>query len=129
MVKAPAARATSAPPANNRKRADVRDGRGGFPGEATRRVRRAGSVIVSALGKAASVGVRVLIVSWEFPPVVVGGLGRHVAELADALHAGGTEVVVLTRGTAAVMSEVTHHGVRVVRCAVDEVAVDFTTES
>lgn len=29
--------------------------------------------------------MRVLMLSWEFPPHVVGGLGRHVAELAPAL--------------------------------------------
>lgn len=29
--------------------------------------------------------MRVLMFSWEFPPYVVGGLGRHVAELAPAL--------------------------------------------
>jgi glycogen(starch) synthase len=29
--------------------------------------------------------MRVLMLSWEFPPYVVGGLGRHVAELAPAL--------------------------------------------
>ena len=30
--------------------------------------------------------MRVLMFSWEFPPHVVGGLGKHVAELAPALH-------------------------------------------
>lgn len=29
--------------------------------------------------------MRVLMISWEFPPHVVGGIGRHVAELAPAL--------------------------------------------
>ena len=29
--------------------------------------------------------MRVLIVSWEFPPLVVGGLGRHVGQLARQL--------------------------------------------
>ncbi len=29
--------------------------------------------------------MRALMVSWEFPPYVVGGLGKHVAELAPAL--------------------------------------------
>lgn len=33
--------------------------------------------------------MRVLMISWEFPPHVVGGIGRHVAELTPAL--GGIE--------------------------------------
>jgi glycogen(starch) synthase len=31
------------------------------------------------------IDVRVLMVSWEYPPVVVGGLGRHVSALAGGL--------------------------------------------
>jgi glycogen synthase len=41
--------------------------------------------------------VKVLMVSWEYPPVVVGGLGRHVYQLATALAAAGHEIVVLSR--------------------------------
>ena len=41
--------------------------------------------------------MKILMVSWEYPPVVIGGLGRHVYQLATALAAGGHEVVVLAR--------------------------------
>ncbi|MFT4125231.1 MAG: glycosyltransferase family 4 protein [Gordonia sp. (in: high G+C Gram-positive bacteria)] len=41
--------------------------------------------------------MRVLLVSWEYPPVVVGGLGRHVGHLAVDLAAAGHDVVVLSR--------------------------------
>lgn len=41
--------------------------------------------------------MKVLLVSWEYPPVVVGGLGRHVHHLATELAAAGHEVVVLSR--------------------------------
>ncbi len=41
--------------------------------------------------------MKVLMVSWEYPPVVVGGLGRHVYQLATALATAGHEVVVLSR--------------------------------
>lgn len=34
--------------------------------------------------------MRILILSWEYPPYVVGGMGKHVAELAPALQ--GIEV-------------------------------------
>jgi len=39
--------------------------------------------------------VKVLMLSWEFPPLVTGGLGRHVAELAPALAQNGVEVHVV----------------------------------
>ena len=41
--------------------------------------------------------MKVLMVSWEYPPVVIGGLGRHVHHLSPALAAAGHEVVVLSR--------------------------------
>ena len=30
--------------------------------------------------------MKILLVSWEYPPVVVGGLGRHVHHLATELR-------------------------------------------
>ena len=42
--------------------------------------------------------VRVLLLSWEYPPVIEGGLARHVRKLAEALVRGGADVHVLTRG-------------------------------
>ncbi len=41
---------------------------------------------------------RVLILSWEYPPVIEGGLARHVRKLAEELVAQGVAVDVLTRG-------------------------------
>lgn len=41
--------------------------------------------------------VRVLMLSWEYPPDHVGGLGRHVCHLGSALARKGAEVTVLTR--------------------------------
>ena len=31
--------------------------------------------------------MRVLMISWEFPPYMVGGMGKHVAELVPAMGA------------------------------------------
>jgi glycogen synthase len=42
--------------------------------------------------------VRVLILSWEYPPLIEGGLARHVRKLSEALVARGVDVHVLTRG-------------------------------
>ncbi|HEX8867139.1 MAG TPA: glycosyltransferase family 4 protein [Lentzea sp.] len=69
--------------------------------------------------------MRVLMLSWEYPPVVVGGLGRHVHALATQLAAQGHEVVVLCRqpsGTDAVThptTDLVSEGVRLIRVAED----------
>jgi glycogen(starch) synthase len=41
---------------------------------------------------------RLLILSWEYPPLIEGGLARHVRKLAEALADAGSDVHVLTRG-------------------------------
>lgn len=43
--------------------------------------------------------MRVLMISWEYPPHMVGGMGRHVADLAPQITAQGIELHVLTPGT------------------------------
>ena len=45
--------------------------------------------------------MRVLILTWEYPPIVEGGLARHVRKLAENLVEQGVEVHVLTRGARA----------------------------
>jgi len=40
--------------------------------------------------------MRVLMLSWEYPPYVVGGLGKHVAELVPALAQQDVEVHLVT---------------------------------
>jgi glycogen(starch) synthase len=61
--------------------------------------------------------VRVLIVSWEYPPIVEGGLGRHVRKLAENLVRQQVEVHVLTRGAREHPLEETRAGVHVHRVA------------
>ena len=41
--------------------------------------------------------MRILMLSWEFPPRLVGGLGRHVDALTRSLVAAGHEVHVVSR--------------------------------
>ena len=40
--------------------------------------------------------MRVLMLSWEYPPRVIGGLGKHVMELVPALSRQGVEVHLIT---------------------------------
>jgi glycogen(starch) synthase len=42
--------------------------------------------------------MRILLISWEYPPVIEGGLGRHVRKLSEQLVEQDHEVHVLTRG-------------------------------
>ena len=58
---------------------------------------------------------RVLILSWEYPPIVEGGLARHVRKLSEALVAQGVEVHVLTRGDGDLPLEEDREGVLVHR--------------
>jgi glycogen(starch) synthase len=66
-------------------------------------------------GRYAPGRMRVLILSWEYPPVVEGGLARHVRKLSEALVALGVEVHVLTRGSRAMPSSELCAGVRIHR--------------
>jgi glycogen(starch) synthase len=59
--------------------------------------------------------MRVLLVSWEYPPVIEGGLGRHVRKLSEQLVRDGLEVHVLTRGGGRLPAEADQHGVIVHR--------------
>ena len=75
--------------------------------------------------------MRVLMLSWEYPPVVIGGLGRHVHALATQLAAAGHEVVVVSRRPAGTDAE-THpttdqllDGVRVIAVAEDPAHLEF----
>jgi 1,4-alpha-glucan branching enzyme len=62
---------------------------------------------------------RVLLLSWEYPPVTVGGLGRHVFELSQGLARRGIEVHVITAGAPGLPSFSLVHGVCVHRTAAD----------
>jgi glycogen(starch) synthase len=58
---------------------------------------------------------RVLILSWEYPPIVEGGLARHVRKLSEQLVRDGVEVHVLTRGGGHLDADEVRHGVIVHR--------------
>ncbi|MEW2501320.1 glycosyltransferase family 4 protein [Amycolatopsis sp. NPDC047767] len=75
--------------------------------------------------------MRVLMLSWEYPPVVIGGLARHVHALARHLAQQGHDVVVLCRHQAGTDAS-THprsdrdvEGVRLIRVAEDPMHLTF----
>jgi glycogen synthase len=57
----------------------------------------------------------ILLLSWEYPPVVEGGLSRAVRKLAEQLVRDGAEVHVLTRGGGRLPATEDRHGVTVHR--------------
>jgi glycogen(starch) synthase len=59
--------------------------------------------------------MRVLTISWEYPPIIEGGLGRHVRKLSEGLVQDGVEVHVLTRGGGRLAAREERHGVIVHR--------------
>jgi glycogen(starch) synthase len=59
--------------------------------------------------------MRILMLSWEYPPRIVGGLGRHVHRLATGLADEGHEVTVISREHPDVAVDDVRDGVRVVR--------------
>lgn len=58
---------------------------------------------------------RILILSWEYPPLIEGGLARHVRKLSEQLVCDGLEIHVLTRGEESMLSEEEMEGVLVHR--------------
>jgi len=71
------------------------------------------------------VSPRVLILSWEYPPIIEGGLARHVSKLSEALVRDGVEVHVLTRGGRETPSEQTRAGVHIHRVAEEQAPRDL----
>lgn len=59
--------------------------------------------------------MRILMLSWEYPPVSHGGLARHVQDLSEALVRKGIEVFVVTQGSAELPADEIINGVRVLR--------------
>jgi len=72
--------------------------------------------------------VRILHLSWEYPPLVYGGLGRHVHALAEQQAADGHDVVVLTQFDGSAPGDDVHGGVRIIRVPPDAPFVPLDEE-
>src|SRR5688572_32906896 len=57
------------------------------------------------------------MLSWEYPPKIVGGIARHVEEIAWAIAAQGDEVHVVTCEFPGAPSEEVYRGVHIHRVA------------
>jgi glycogen synthase len=73
--------------------------------------------------------MRVMMLSWEYPPRIVGGISPHVHELSQELVKIGVEVHVITKATPlAPDEEVEMSGVHVHRVHLGETPNDFIHE-
>jgi glycogen(starch) synthase len=63
------------------------------------------------VGESRYAPLRALILSWEYPPLIEGGLARHVRKLAENLSALEVDVHVLTRGREESPAEEVREGV------------------
>lgn len=59
--------------------------------------------------------MKILMFSWEYPPVSHGGLARHVQDLSEALVKQGEDVYIITQGGDELDNDKTINGVRVLR--------------
>ncbi len=73
--------------------------------------------------------MRVMMLSWEYPPRIVGGISPHVQELSQQLQKQGIEVHVITKATPlAPDEEVEASGVQIHRVHLDDRPNDFVHE-
>lgn len=66
--------------------------------------------------------MRIVHITWEYPPLIYGGIAPHVAHLAQAQAALGHEVSVITQGDPGATVEA---GVRVIRRAASPPHLEF----
>lgn len=73
--------------------------------------------------------MRVMMLSWEYPPRIVGGISPHVHDLSQKLQEQGIEVHVITKATPQAPDEETQpSGVQIHRVHLDEIPNDFIHE-
>lgn len=72
--------------------------------------------------------MRVIVFSWEYPPLSVGGLAQHVYDLTSAMAKQGDEIYLITRGNPGTPDYENVQGVRVYRVNPFKVSsTDFVT--
>lgn len=74
---------------------------------------------VGEIDRLRSCFVRIVMLSWEYPPVVVGAIAAHVEGLAEAMARNGHEVVVLSLDHPDCSPDSVVNGVRVIRASND----------
>ncbi len=73
--------------------------------------------------------MRIMHVAWEYPPLIYGGLGRHVEALTRAQAARGDDVIVLSQSEDDRLTTEIIDGVRIIRAPHDPPHVPFSEET
>lgn len=73
--------------------------------------------------------MRILHLTWEYPPLIYGGIAPHVQQLAGAQAAAGHRVTVVTQAHPEAPADAVIDGVRVVRAAPHPPALPFSGET
>ena len=63
--------------------------------------------------------MRILLVTWEFPPETVGGVGAHVDGLSKSLAKDGHDVCIFTLAAPGIVEDQVVAGVRIIRADID----------
>ncbi len=63
--------------------------------------------------------MRILLVTWEFPPETVGGVGAHVDGLSKSLAKDGHDVCIFTLAAPGIVEDQILAGVRIIRADID----------
>jgi len=69
--------------------------------------------------------MRIVMLSWEYPPRIVGGIARHIYDLSHALHDQGVEVHVITCEHPGAAPEEVEDGIHLYRVSPVGQANDF----
>ncbi len=69
--------------------------------------------------------MRSIMLSWEYPPNIIGGISRHVQELAEAMAARGHEIHVITYQTGGLADREIINAVSIHRVPADGDRQDF----
>lgn len=69
--------------------------------------------------------MKIVMLSWEYPPKIVGGIARHAQELSEALAAQGVEVHVITAEHPDAPTEAIENGVHLHRVGTRGITNDF----
>ena len=63
--------------------------------------------------------MRILLVTWEFPPETIGGVGAHVDGLSKSLAKDGHDVCIFTLAAPGIVEDQVVAGVRIIRADID----------
>jgi glycogen synthase len=59
--------------------------------------------------------MKILMLTWEYPPISYGGLARHVQDLSEAIAKQGHDIYIITQGDNNIPQRETYKGIKIIR--------------